>query len=137
LLKSKFLAGLSVVTGLAVAAAGLSATHDMIVKRKEAMQVPGAATELSNEMIKGEKPYDPKAAGEPMNRVATSWGHSSKSFPTGTETGGETTSAPMIWEDFKEAAREAAKGPAAFKAAFGDLGKTCKSCPDLYGIPKE
>lgn len=150
MMKSKVLAGLSLVAGLAVAASAVHAQQDAIAKRKEMMKTVGASAKLSNEMIKGDKPYDAKAAAEAMTKIA---GHAdfTTSFPKGTETGGETTAAPKIWEstsDFEakhkelvsaaaKAASEAEKGPDAFKAAFGDVGKTCKSCHDLYRIPKK
>ena len=149
--KSKLLAGLSIVAGLAIAATAVQAQQDAIAKRKDLMKAVGASAKLSNEMIKGDKPYDAKAAADAMTTIATGWPEFAKSFPKGTETGGETTAAPKIWEttsDFEEkgqamakaataAAAEAAKGPEAFKAAFGEVGKNCKGCHDTYRIPKK
>ena len=149
--KSKLLAGLSIVAALAVAASAVHAQQDAIAKRKEFMKTVGASAKLSNEMIKGDKPYDASAAAEAMTKISTGIPEFVKLFPKGTETGGETTAAPKIWEttkDFEEkaqtmgkaaatAATEAAKGPEAYKAAFGEVGKNCKGCHDVYRIPKK
>lgn len=149
--KSKLLAGVSLAMGIAVAVSGVSVAQDMIAKRKEYMKAVGGAAKASNEMIKGEKPYDAKVAADGMTKIASGWGEFVKQFPKGTETGGETTASPKVWEnpqDFdtkgkgmaaaaSKAAAEAAKGADAFKAAFGDVGKTCKGCHEIYRIPKK
>lgn len=148
--KSNVLAGLSLVAGVAVFAAGVSA-QDAIANRKAYMKAVGGAAKASGEMIKGEKPYDAKVAAEAMTKISAGWADFAKAFPKGTETGGETTAAPKIWENFKDfgekgdllvkaaekAAAEAANGPDAFKAAFGEVGKNCKGCHDDYRIQKK
>jgi cytochrome c556 len=149
--KTKLLAGLSAVAGLAVVMTGVSvAQQDVIAKRKALMKQNGAAFKVSNEMVKGEKPFDAKAAADAMNKIAGSWAEFAKLFPKGSEKGGETTAAPKIWETFKDfddkgqafakaaadAAKEAAKGADAFKAAFGKVA-VCKGCHDVYRIPKK
>jgi cytochrome c556 len=149
--KSKLLVGLSIMAGLAVAATAVQAQQDSIAKRKEFMKSVGAAAKASNEMIKGDRPFDAKVAAENLTKVSAGVADFTKSFPKGSETGGETTAAPKIWEDTKDfearagelgtaagkAAAEAAKGPDAFKAAWGDVGKTCKACHDIYRVPKK
>ena len=148
--KSSVLAGLSLVAGLALLASGVSA-QDAIANRKAFMKSVGGAAKTSNEMIKGDKPFDAKTASEALTKVATGWTDFAKSFPKGTETGGETTASPKVWENFKDfdekgqalakaaekAAAEAAKGPDAFKAAFGEFGKNCKGCHDDYRVQKK
>lgn len=149
--KTKILAGLSVAAGLALSMAGVSTAQDAIAQRKALMKDVGAATKLSNEMIKGEKPYDAKAAAAAMQKVADGWAPFAKLFPKGTEKGGETTAAPAIWEKTKEfeekglamakaaanAAKEAEKGPEAFKAAFGGVGGSCKGCHEVFRVQKK
>jgi cytochrome c556 len=149
--KSSALAGMSVVAAFAVVFAGMAASQDIIAKRKDIMKGVGGGTKTATEMIKGDKPYDAAAAAEAANKIATTWGEFSKSFPKGTETGGETTAGPKIWEthrDFDEkgqkmakdaalAASEAAKGPDAFKTAFGEVTKNCKGCHTDYRIQKK
>lgn len=150
--KSKLLAGLAAVAGLAVVATGVHAQQDAIAKRKAIMKDVGAASKLANEMIKGEKPYDAAAAAAGMTKIASNWGDFAKLYPKGSETGGETTAAPKIWESFadfdtkgkamaaaaKKAADEAPKGAAAFKAAFeGGVGNSCRDCHQVYRIQKK
>ncbi len=148
--RSSLLAGLSLAAALAVVASGVSA-QDPIAKRKEIMKGVGAAAKASNQMIKGEIAYDAKAAADSMTKVASSVPELVKLFPKGSETGGETTASPKIWETFKDfedkatglataaaaAATEAAKGPDAFKAAWGAVGGTCKGCHEVYRIQKK
>ena len=150
--KSKLLVGLSLVAGLAVVASGVQAQQDAIAKRKAIMKEVGAAAKLSGEMIKGDKPYDAKAAAEGMTKVSVGWAEFAKLYPKGSETGGETTASPKIWENFKDfdekgqalakaaanAAAEAPKGLEAFKAAFGNgVGGTCKGCHEVYRVQKK
>lgn len=149
--KSKLLAGLAIAAGLAVVASGATVAQDVIAKRKAYMKAVGGAAKASNEMIKGEKPFDAKVAAEHMTKVSAGWDEFSKSFPKGTETGGETTASPKIWESFKDfddkgkamaaaatkAAAAAAGGADAFKAAWGDVGKTCKGCHEVYRVQKK
>lgn len=149
--KSKVLAGLSLAVGMAVAASSISVAQDAIAKRKEYMKAVGAATKVSNEMIKGDKPFDAKVASDALTKVSTGWGDFNKSFPKGTETGGETTASPKIWENGKDfddkgqvlakaagdAAAATAKGKDAFAEAFKAVGATCKGCHEVYRVQKK
>lgn len=149
--KTKLLAGMSVLAALAIAASGVSVAQDVIEKRRAYMKAVGAAAKASNEMIKGDKPYEAKAAAEGMTKIAAGWAEFTTLYPKGTETGGETTASAKVWEDpagmdtkgkelvaaAKKAADEAAKGGDAFKAAFADVGKTCKGCHEIYRVPKK
>lgn len=148
MMKSKLLAGLSLAAGLAMLASGVSMAQDAIAKRKEFMKSVGAMAKMSNEMIKGEKPFDAKAASDALTKVSTGWADFAKQFPKGTETGGETTASPKIWADtkgFEEKGQAMAKAAAAaaksktkeeltesFKAVA-----VCKGCHDVYRIPKK
>jgi cytochrome c556 len=101
-------------------------------------------------MVKGEIPFDAAKAAASMNTIAGMWTEFATLYPKGTETGGETTAAPKIWETFADfdaqgkkmaadaakAATAAAGGADAFKAAFGDVTKSCKSCHDVYRVKK-
>lgn len=149
--KSGVLMGLAVATSVAVAATGLAVGQDAIAQRKDLMKQVGAATKTSGEMVKGEKPYDAKAAETAMTTIAKNWLAVAKLFPDDSKTGGDTTAAPKIWEDrkgFEErgaklskdaeaAAVAAAKGPDEFKSAFGEVAKNCKGCHEIYRIPKK
>lgn len=149
--RTKILGGLAVVAGLAVAVSGLAVAQDAIAKRKELMKGVGGATKTGSQMVKGEVPFDAKKASDAMNVIATGWAPFAKLFPAGTETGGETTAHPKIWQTFKDfddkgiklakdaaaAAAAAGKGLDSFKSAFGDVTKNCKGCHDAYRIPKK
>lgn len=146
--KSKLLAGLSLAASLAMVASGVSVAQDAIAKRKEYMKAVGAAAKMSNEMIKGEKPFDQKAVSDALTKVAVGWDDFAKQFPKGTETGGETTASPKVWED---PADFNTKGTAMAKAATAAASAkskeeltesfkavaTCKGCHDVYRIPKK
>lgn len=149
--KSKVLAGISLAAAMAVAISGVSVAQDAIAKRREFMKSVGAAAKQSNEMIKGDKDFDAKAAADALTKVSSGWADFTKLYPKGTETGGETTASPKIWEnpqDFNEkgqvlakaaanAAEAAGKGKDAFAEAFKSVGATCKGCHEVYRIPKK
>lgn len=149
--KSKVLFGLSLLAGVAVIASGVAVAQDPIAKRKAHMKEVGGATKESGQMVKGEIPYDAAKAKVNMEKISGSWGEFAKLYPKGTESGGETTAAPKIWESFadfdskgKKMADDAAKAAVAsgqgaepFKAAFGEVTKNCKSCHDDYRVKKQ
>jgi cytochrome c556 len=115
------------------------------------MKGVGGAAKTSTEMVKGEKPYDAKAAEGAMSTIAKHWLTFAKLFPDNSKTGGDTTAAAKIWEDpkgFEErgakmakdaeaAAASASGGLDAFKASFGEVAKNCKGCHESYRIPKK
>ena len=95
-------------------------------------------------MVKGDKPFDAKAAAANADIVATLSALPWAAFGPGTE-GGKAK--PAIWKEqakYKEHAdkfeAEAVKLAAAaktgnldnLKAAFGDAAGTCKACHDAY-----
>lgn len=151
MLQTKVLAGIAAIAGVAVAISGVAVGQDVIAQRKALMKQVGGATKTSSEMIKGEKPYDAKAAEGAATTIAQNWGQFVKLFPATAKTGGETTAAPKIWEDTQgfeakgavlakaaqDASQAAAKGPEAFKTSFGEVTKLCKGCHEVYRIPKK
>lgn len=151
MLQTKVLAGIAAIAGVAVAISGVAVGQDVIAQRKALMKQVGGATKTSTEMIKGDKPYDAKAAEGAATTIAQNWGTFVKLFPATAKTGGETTAAPKIWEDTQgfeakgavlakaaqAASQAAAKGPEAFKTSFGEVTKLCKGCHEVYRIPKK
>ncbi len=151
MLKTRVLAGVGAVAGIAMAITGVAVGQDVIAQRKELMKQVGGATKTSSDMIKGDKPYDAKAAEAAATTIAQNWGQFVKLFPENAKTGGETTAAPKIWEDTKdfeakgavmamaaqEAAKSAANGAEAFKTSFSEVTKNCKGCHEAYRIPKK
>ena len=152
MLKSKVLGGVAILATVAVAATGIGVVaQDAIGQRKAMMKAVGGSSKTGSQMVKGETPFDATKAAEAMGTIATSWAAFVKLFPKGSETGGETTAAPKIWEDFKgfedrgtklasdatAAQKAAANGADAFKAAFGEVTKNCKGCHETYRVPKK
>lgn len=149
--RTRVLVGLAVLAAVGVSATGIAVGQDVIAQRKELMKGVGGATKTSGEMIKGEKPYDAKAAETAASTIAKNWPVFVKLFPDNAKTGGDTTAAPKIWEtrvDFEDkgaklakdaeaAATAAGKGAEAFKASFGEVTKNCKGCHDAYRVPKK
>lgn len=143
---------LGLIGGLAGGLAAVSsagASDDPIATRQAIMSSLGAAAGLGGGMMKGEIAYAPaagKAAISTARAVALTFGDY---FPEGSGEG-QTGAAPSIWEDASgfsdnigklQAATAAAMdaagkdGPAdieAFKAAFGPVLGTCKSCHETY-----
>ena len=68
--KTRVLLGLAVLAGVAVGATGIAVAQDAIAQRKELMKQIGGAAKTSSDMIKGEKPYDAKAAEGAMSMIA-------------------------------------------------------------------
>lgn len=147
----KVLVGLGMLAGVAVGATGIAVGQDVIAQRKELMKGVGGASKTASEMVKGEKPYDAKAAETAMSTIAKHWVMFAKLFPDNSKTGGDTTAAAKIWEDpkgFEErgakmakdaeaAAAAAGNGLDAFKASFSEVAKNCKGCHEGYRIPKK
>lgn len=149
--KSKVLGGVAILTTIAIVASGVGIAQDAIGQRKALMKSVGGATKTGSQMAKGEIPFDAAKASEAMGTIATGWANFAKLFPKGSETGGETTASPKIWESFADldtkgkkfasdaaaAQKAAANGADAFKASFGDVTKNCKGCHDTYRVPKK
>ncbi len=141
---------LAVITAIFGASVAL-ASGDPIKDRKELMKDNGKAVKGVVAVLKGEKPYDGAAVEKAMKDVNKSVATFVTLFPKGSETGGETAAKPEIWDNKKEfdsiakdleaatakAAAAAAGGLDAFKVAFGDVGKACKSCHEKFRLEKK
>lgn len=131
---------------LAVAQQGPKPEEE-IQYRQSVMTVIGRAMGPMGAMAQGKAPFNAAAAQKNSALVDTllslPWG----SFGAGTEKVAPNKAAPAIWKDpakFKHAAETAQKAAAnlavvarsgdegKFKAAFGDLGKSCKGCHDDF-----
>lgn len=143
---------LSLAVVVICAASGLAfAAGDPIKERQDLMKGNGDAVKAVTAMLKGEKPYDAKAAAAAMKSIGGSLDKFVTLFPTGSEKGGDTAAKPEIWAnkaDFetiakatKENAAKAEKASAggldSFKAAMVDVGKGCKGCHEKYRVEKE
>lgn len=140
---------LGVAAGFGLAGVAAQAADDPVAARKAIMSSVGAAAGLGGGMMKGGIEYAPaagKAAIAASRAAALSFGDY---FPEGTDQG-DTGAAPSIWANAEGFEGELAKfaaatakaveasgksGPAdieAFKAAFGPVLGTCKSCHETY-----
>lgn len=143
----KLLVAISV---LAFAASAASA--DPIADRQALMKERGKIVGGLSKVVKGEQDFD---AAEVLSALQALQANAERFdadalFPVGTETGGETTVAPKVWEDmdgFKAAEDKylanvkaaAASAPAdvdALKAQLGTLGGDCAACHKEFRIKK-
>jgi len=120
-----------------------------IAERKDIMKGVGAAAKTGAAMARGSAPYDNAKAVEVFTIYANAAEKMPGLFPDDSKTGGETTASPKIWEDmagFKaafakfaessKAAQSSVKDLDSFKVAFGEAGKQCGSCHEVYRIKK-
>jgi cytochrome c556 len=141
------LAAMAVAGGMALA----QAQSNSIKERQALMEENGKAMKLVGDMLKGERPYDAKAAGDAMQSLNGSVDKFLTLFPAGSETGFETRARPEIWKNKKDfedwgnqmkqdtakAQAAAAGGPASMRTAMADVGKTCSGCHDDYRTEKK
>lgn len=128
------------------AAAQFAKPEDAIKYRKAAFTVMGTHFGRIGAMANGRVPFDAKAAAENAELVLAMSKLPFDAFGPGTDKG-ETRAKPEIWSEmdkFKAGASKlqedalklnlAAKGGNldAIKAAFGEVGKSCKACHDAY-----
>jgi cytochrome c556 len=117
-----------------------------IEQRQKLMKGNNESVKLVTAMIKGEKPYNAKAAATAMLSIKESATKFTTLFPVGTETGNKTRALPAIWknkkdfedwgkqleEDAGKAQTAAAGGLDSMKPAIEAMGKTCGGCHDDY-----
>lgn len=137
---------------LAIAVFVGSASADPIADRQALMKDQGKAVGSVSPIVKGEKPFDAaivQAALKKLNDDAQKLDPAAL-FPVGSETGGDTTASPKIWEDnaafvaavdkYKaDAAAAAAANPQdldSFKVAFSQVSKNCGTCHQAFRIKK-
>ncbi len=124
---------------------------DTIKARQACMKANGAGMGVMVPIIKGEKPYDAAAVGAAlgaMDKACADWANF-WSADSMTSTTLKTHALDAIWKDPKgfEAAGgtyytaftalKATKDEAGFKAAFGDLGKSCGGCHEKFRGPMQ
>lgn len=134
----------SLATGLAQAQAK---PEDEIRYRQSVMNVIGRAMGPMGAMAQGKAPFNAATVQKNAALIDTMLTLPWNSFGPGTDKGAPTKADPKIWSDsakFKQAAEANQKAVAAlvaesksgdeakFKAAFGEVGKTCKGCHDDF-----
>ncbi len=147
-----------VLAGLAAYATIASSADETlnaaVKERRHLMKdIVGPAAKLSNQMSKGEVPFDAGKAAKAMNDINGVPDKYVTLFPKGTEKGAvpDSEALPKIWEDFDgfkataqklkdasaKAAAATAQGPDAFFAAFKDMTGVCKDCHQTYRAKKK
>lgn len=138
------------LSALAFATSAVQA--DAIADRKAIMKERGQIVGGLSKVAKGETPFDAETV---KTQLAALNANEEKFniealFPTGSETGGETTAAPAIWSDmagFKAANEKMAAATkaavdaspadvAALGAALGPIGQACGGCHETFRIKK-
>ena len=141
--KSKVLAGLSVVAGLAVVMTGVSIAQnvDAVKNRRAAMKAIAQAGTPNFQMLKGNAPFDLAKVQAGLKAYQEEGVKFKGLFADDSKTGGETEAAPKIWlakADFEKAvdtfigtakaAAEAIKDEATFKTEYPKVASSCGGC---------
>ncbi len=136
-----------------LAFAASAASADPISDRQAAMKERGKIVGTLSKMVKGEQDFD---AALVLSSLQTLQENAEKFdvdalFPAGTETGGDTTVSPKVWEDmagFKAAEDKYltdvkavnAAAPAdleALKTQLAVVGQNCAACHKAFRIKKD
>jgi cytochrome c556 len=138
----------AVVLAVAVAAAAMTAT-EAITKRQKAMDGVREGMGALAAIAKKEKPFDAAVVQASAAKIAGHLAESEKLFPDGSDQGDvQTWAKPEIWSDRQifdeimttthQAAVEmqSVTKAEAFPQALGKLGLGCKSCHDMFRLPK-
>jgi cytochrome c556 len=135
--------------GLALLATAAFATDDPVATRKKLMDANGAAAGLAFGMLKGEIPFDAKAAQSTLQTFnSVGWAYGDY-FPPGSDKG-DTRASPKIWEDmagfqkqladFRERSEAAVAAKPqdldAYRALVGPIGEVCESCHEDYRLSR-
>ncbi|UIJ73381.1 cytochrome c [Aurantimonas sp. HBX-1] len=140
----------SMTAGSSLAQESKAPDVDPIEARQAIMSNNGAAAKLGGQMVKGETPFDPAAAGVALRTMQSGSLGFGYYFPEGSDTGGDTEAAPAIWEkpeEFRSALAKFQNDAAAaieakpedleaFKQAFSAVTANCKSCHDEFRLEK-
>jgi cytochrome c556 len=140
---------IGVALAVAVSAAAITAT-DAIKQRQKAMEGVRDGLMTLGAIAKKEQPFDAGVVKASAAKIADHLAEAAELFPAGSDKGEvQTWSKPEIWTDrenfdeiFKTTVQAAVDMQSvseteAFPPALGKLGSGCKSCHDLYRIPKQ
>ena len=140
---------IAVALAVTVSAAAITATDAIKQRQKEMEGVRDGLTTLGA-IAKKEQPFDANVVKDSSAKIADHLAKAAELFPAGSDKGEvETWAKQEIWTDREqfdetfESTRQAAvemqsvTEAKAFPPALGKLGTGCKSCHDLYRIPKQ
>ena len=140
-------AALALGATLSLNAAAQAKPEDLVKQRKAALTLVAKYFGPIGAMVQGKAPYDAKIVARNAGYLETLSAMPWDGFDASTESFKETRAKPELYKEkakFDQMATDlqgaiaklnaAAKGTDqnAVKAAFGDVGKACKSCHDAY-----
>jgi cytochrome c556 len=141
--------GIAVALAVTVSAAAMTATEAIKQRQKEMEGVRDGMMALGA-IAKNEQPFDAAVVQASAAKIADHLAQAADLFPADSDQGEvQTWAKPEIWTDrghFDEifaSARQAAveiqsvTQAEEFPPALGKLGYGCKSCHDLYRLPKQ
>jgi len=138
-----------VVLGVAAISMAAMTATDAIQQRQKAMEGVLDGMKTLGAIAKGAQPFDAEVVHTSATKIADHLMQAAELFPAGSDTGDvQTWAKPEIWSDrdhfdqLLESTRLAAVDlqsvteADAFPPVLGKLGNGCKSCHDLYRLPK-
>ena len=139
---------IAVAAVVAISAAAMTAT-EAIKQRQEEMEGVLNGMKTLGAIAKKEQPFDAEVVRATATEIAAHLVQAAELFPEGSDQGDvQTWAKPEIWTDLEnfdeimtsthQAAVElqSVTQTDAFPPALGKLGNGCKSCHDLYRLPK-
>ena len=128
--------------GISLGATLVSAQNlDVIKQRRETMRAVAAASAPNFKMMKGDLPFDLKAAQTNLQTMQEQLAKFKDLFPDNSKTGGDTDASPKIWtarNDFNTAlekmlaevknAAAAIKDEASLKTEYMKVAQACGTC---------
>ena len=140
---------IAVALVVTISAAAMTAT-EAIKERQHAMEGVRDGLMALGAMAKGTQPFDAEVVKANAEKIAANLAQAAELFPEGSEAGDvQTWAKAEIWTDrahFDELLKstqqaavelESVTESEAFGPALGKLGNGCKSCHDMYRIPKQ
>lgn len=147
--KLRMLSTIAIAVGVAVSVAAMTAT-EAIQQRQKAMEGVRDGMMAIGAIVKKEQPFDAEVVNANATKIADHMEQAAGLFPDGSDTGDvQTWAKPEIWTDrahfdeLFESSHQAAVDlqsvteAEALPAALGALGNGCKSCHDMYRLPKK
>jgi len=147
MVRSKVLGAVTALATVAVVpTAATAVAKDLISRRQAAMKSISAGAKTAAQMGRGRIPFNAAKAAEAMGSIASNSAAFVALFPKDAAGRGETRAGAVIWQNFKDfeqraqkltndasaAQKAAATGAEAFKSAFAEVNRNCKSCHDIY-----
>jgi len=140
---------IAVAFAASISFAAMTAT-EAIKKRQKEMEGVRDGMMAIGAMVKKEKPFDAQVVHDSAAKIAEHLNHAAGMFPEGSDRGDvQTWAKPEIWTDrasfdkLLDGARQAAvdmqsvANAEELPPALGKLGNGCKSCHDMFRLPKQ